>query len=138
MSVNKVVPFFAVKDMAQSVPFYIEGLGFEFEFKWEKDGLLQFCNLQIGGTNLMLQQFKTEGHDARQFSDNKGEGVSLCFFCDDAVGFYRDVRSRGIVASEPQVGNGLWVTSLCDPDGYELQFQSPADAAEGSKLSEVE
>ena len=89
--------------MAQSVAFYIEGLGFEFEFKWEQDGLLQFCNLQIGGTNLILQQFKTEGHDARPFSDNKGEGVSLCFFCDAAVGFYRDVRSRGIVASEPQV-----------------------------------
>ncbi len=48
MSVNKVVPFFAVKDMVQSVAFYIEGLGFEFEFKWEKHGLLQFCNLQIG------------------------------------------------------------------------------------------
>ncbi|HIG54857.1 MAG TPA: hypothetical protein EYQ18_12950 [Candidatus Handelsmanbacteria bacterium] len=86
----------------------------------------------------MLQQFKTEGHDARKFSDSKGEGVSLCFFCDDAVGFYRDVRPRGIVASEPHIGNDWWVTSLSDPDGYNLQFQSQTDAAEGSKLSEVE
>ena len=138
MRVNKVVPFFAVEDMARSVAFYIDGLGFEFEFKWEKEGLLQFCNLQLGEANLMLQQFKTEGHDARQFSDNKGEGVALCFFCDDAVEYYRAVRSRGIDAAEPQVGNGLWVTSIADPDGYNLQFQSPTDVAEGTKLCEVE
>ncbi|MCZ6679506.1 MAG: hypothetical protein O7E52_19930, partial [Candidatus Poribacteria bacterium] len=55
--------------------------------------------------------------------DNKGEGVSLCFFCDDALKFYRDVRSRGIDASEPHVGNGMWATQVTDPDGYELAFQ---------------
>ncbi len=138
MSVNEVVPFFAVKDMEKSVAFYVDGLGFEFKNKWEKDGVLQWCHLQSGGAGLMLQQFKTEGHDARQFSDNKGEGITLCFFCDDAVEFYRNVKSRGIDASEPCVGNGLWVTGVTDPDGYELMFESPADVAEGTRLSEVE
>jgi lactoylglutathione lyase len=138
MSVNEVVPFFAVKDMGKSVAFYVDGLGFEFKTKWEKDGALQWCHLQIGGAGLMLQQFKTEGHDSRQFSDNKGEGVSLCFFCDDAVGFYREAKSRGVDASEPRVGNGLWVTGITDPDGYELFFESPTDVAEDTSLSEVE
>ena len=138
MSVKEVVPFLAVKDMEKSVVFYVDGLGFEFENKWEKDGALQWCHLKSGGAGLMLQQFKTEGHDARQFSDNKGEGVTFCFFCDDAIAFYRAAKSRGIDASEPRVGNGLWVTTATDPDGYELLFESSANVAEGISLSEVE
>ncbi len=138
MEVNRVVPFFAVKEMQKSLAFYLDGLGFELEGKWVKEGVIRWCSLRIGNAELMLQEFRTEGHDSRQFSENKGEGVSLFFFCDDAVAYYRDVRSRGVDASEPQVGNGMWVTSLADPDGYSLYFQSATDVPEETRLSEVE
>ena len=127
MRVNEVVPFFAVKDMEKSVVFYIDGLGFEFKNKWVEDGVIRWCHLLIGEAGLMLQQFR----------DKKGEGVTLCFFCDDAVGFYQDVTSRGIDASEPFVGNMMWVTEMTDPDGYELLFESPTNVVEGTKLSEL-
>ena len=107
--------FFAVKDAEKSVVFYIDGLGFEFKNKWVEDGVIRWCHLLIGEAGLMLQQFRTHGHDSRLFRDKKGEGVTLCFFCDDAVGFYRDVTSRGIDASEPFVGNMMWVTEMTDP-----------------------
>ena len=138
MEVNRVVPFFAVKEMQKSLAFYLDGLGFEMEGKWVDEGVIRWCSLQIGNAELMLQEFRTEGHDSRQFSENKGEGVSLFFFCDDAVEFYRDVRSRGVDVSEPQVGNGMWVTSMADPDGYNLYFQSVTDVPEQTKLSELE
>ena len=138
MNVNEVVPFFAVNDMEKSLAFYVDGIGFEIKTKWADEGVLRWCHLQIGGAGLMLQQFKTEGHDSRQFSDNKGEGVSLCFFCDDAIELYRDVKSRGIEASEPVVGNGLWITSLIDPDGYRMDFESPTDVKEETRLSQIE
>jgi hypothetical protein len=32
--------------------------------------------------------------------------------------------------STPFVGNDLWVTSLTDPDGYRLEFESPTDVPE--------
>ena len=67
-----------------------------------------------------------------------GDGVSLWFHCDDAIAIYHEVMSRGITASEPQVGNGLWDTCLDDPDGYRLHFESPTDAPEDTKLSEVD
>lgn len=137
MNMNEVVPFFAVKDMETSIAFYVDGLGFAFKQQWVDEGVLRWCQLQNGHASLMLQQFKTDGHDSRQFSDNKGEGVSLCFFCDDATEFYRSVKARGIDASEPQVGNGLWVTRLIDPDGYELLFESPTDVPEDTKLSDI-
>ena len=103
MRVNEVVPFFAVKDMEKSVVFYIDGLGFEFKNKWVEDGVIRWCHLLIGEAGLMLQQFRTQGHDSRQFRDKKGEGVTLCFFCDDAVGFYE--MSHHVALTRP---SHLW------------------------------
>lgn len=138
MHINEVVPFLAVKDMVRSVSFYVDGLGFEITARWEPEGQLRWCRLQRGDAGLMLQQFKTDGHDARTFSENKGEGVSLMFMCDDVIDYYRELKERGHDASEPQVGNALWVTDVRDPDGYRLSFEAPTDVSEGTKLSEWE
>jgi len=35
------------------------------------------------------------------------------------------------------VGNAMWVTCLSDPDGYRLDFESPTNVPEDTKLSEV-
>ena len=41
----------------------------------------------------------------------------------------------GIAASKPFVGNMMWVTSLTDPDGYRLDFESPTDVPEETEYS---
>ncbi len=64
-----------------------------------------------------------------------GQGVSICFMCADALAIYHDVTSRGISATRPFVGNGLWVTSVTDPDGYRLDFESPTEVAEETVYS---
>ena len=137
MKVTEVVPFLAVADMRASLAFYVDGLGFAMENKWIDGGVLRWCQLRLGAAAVMLQQFRTDGPDARRFGANKGEGVELCFFCADAVAFYHAVRGRGIAASEPQVGNRLWVTEMKDPDGYRLLFESPTDLPEETRLSEL-
>jgi lactoylglutathione lyase len=65
-----------------------------------------------------------------------GEGVSICFICKDALAIYREARSRGIEASRPFVGNNMWVTSLSDPDGYRIDFESYTDVPEDTQFSE--
>ncbi len=135
--VTEVVPFLAVADMRASLAFYVDGLGFSEEARWVDEGVLRWCRLRLGGASLMLQQFRTSGHDARRFASNKGEGVVLCFFCADAVAFYRAVCEQGIAATEPQVGNAMWVTELIDPDGYRLLFESPTDVPEETRLSRI-
>ena len=135
--VREVVPFLAVADMGASLAFYVERLGFSMEAKWIDEGVLRWCQLRLGGASLMLQQFRTSGHDARRFGPDKGEGVVLCFFCADAVTFYRAVRERGLEATEPQVGNAMWVTELQDPDGYRLLFESETEAPEETRLSDL-
>jgi hypothetical protein len=63
-------------------------------------------------------------------------GVSICFQCKDALAIYKEITSRGIAAKRPFVGNGMWVTSVQDPDGYKLEFESFTDAPEESVFSE--
>jgi catechol 2,3-dioxygenase-like lactoylglutathione lyase family enzyme len=134
---RQAIPFFKVADVDRSLGFYRDGLGFQTRHKWEVDGRLRWCWLQRGDVALMLQQFPTEGRNAWRPEGKVGEGVSICVMCDDAPALYREFRSRGLEASRPFVGNGLWVTSVSDPDGFRLDFESPADAPEGTEYAEA-
>jgi len=58
--------------------------------------------------------------------------VTIYFTCTDAIAIWRDALAKGLDASQPEVGNGMWVTGLDDPDGYRIEFQSVTDAAEDS------
>ena len=134
---DAVVPFLAVADMQASLSFYVDGLGFEMKQRWEDDGVLRWCRLEHGQAAVMLQQYREEGHDARRFSDNKGDGIMLAFFCPDAVAYYQELRQRAVDASEPAVGNGMWSFAVTDPDGFRLAFESYTDATEGMTLSQA-
>jgi hypothetical protein len=123
--------------METSLSFYVDGLAFAIKNKWVVDGKLRWCWLTLGGGSIMLQEFRKEGHDSWKPKGPVGEGVSICFQCEDALAIYREVTGRGIKASEPEVGNGMWVTSLSDPDGYRLEFESITDVEEDTKLSEL-
>ena len=131
-NLKQAVPFFRVSDMQTSLRFYVDGLGFTMTVHWMDEGKLRWCWLQRGGAALMLQEFRKEGHDSWVPSCKVGEGVSICFVCDDALAFYREVTSRGIAASRPFVGNRMWVTNVSDPDGYRLEFESSTDVPEGT------
>ncbi len=136
-AVTEVVPFLRVADMARSADYYVNGLGFTMTKKWIDAGKLRWCWLVKGKAALMLQVFSAKGHHAGLPGEPLGQGVSLVFNCEDALAIYRDLVSRGIDASEPFVGNALWTFSLADPDGYRLEFASPTDVPEETKLSEM-
>jgi catechol 2,3-dioxygenase-like lactoylglutathione lyase family enzyme len=134
-NVKQAVPFFAVANIEESVRYYVDGLGFQMTNKWTDEGKLRWCWLQHGGAALMLQEFWKEGHDSWAPEGKVGEGATICFICEDALAIYREVILRGIHASKPFVGNGMWVTSLSDPDGYKIDFESPTDVPEETKYS---
>jgi lactoylglutathione lyase len=239
--IGKAVPFFAVADMAAALGHYVDRLGFRMERSWAPDGQVRWCWLGHGPAALMLQQFSTEGPDARCFegrrgaggafvvvadravdiptlldgtiladdngyvlrdphavlrpgrtaatiipvldvsnlersvaffrdilgyreaggaggqtfrlqrddadvvlrqetspSERRGQGVSINHMCHDAIAYYREVTARGGSMTEPQVGNRLWNTNICDPDGWSFWYASPTDVDEEKRLSEVE
>ena len=65
-----------------------------------------------------------------------GEGVSIYFICQDALVIYHEATDRGVQASTPFVGNGMWVVGISDPDGYQLYFESDTDVPEGTVYKE--
>lgn len=136
VNVKQAVPFFFVKDMRRSVRFYTDGLGGAIKLRWEVKGKLRWCLIEIGLAALMLQELSNADPRRDQAGGKFGVGVSINFICADAIAFYKEVRSRGIEAEVPFVGNAMWVTHVTDPDGYELFFESHTDAPEESVYAE--
>lgn len=131
-NLKQAVPFFGVTNIEASVRFYVKGLGFAMTKQWTPEGKLRWCWLEREGVALMLQEYLS----AHLPPEKLGVGVSICFICEDAIELYREFKARGLEASRPFVGNGMWVTSLTDPDGYRLDFESYTDAEEESEYEE--
>ena len=136
-NLTQAVPFFLVRDIGASARFYVDGLGFTMTHRWIDEGKLRWCWLCRGGAAVMLQEFWKEGPHASAPSGTLGEGVSTYFLCEDALALYREVTSRSVAAKRPFVGNGMWVTGIPDPDGYQLFFESPTDAPEETQWSDA-
>ena len=135
-NVKQAVPFFGVSSMEASLRFYVDGLGFQMTNQWMDEGKLRWCWLEIGGAGLMLQEFRKEGHDSWRPTGKLGEGVNICFMCEDALAIFHEAKSRGIAARRnPFVGNRLWVVPFSDPDGYRIDFESPTDVPEETEYS---
>ena len=129
---QQAVPFFGVADLAASLRFYVGGLGFAVTKQWPDAEHPRWCWLQLGRVALMLQQFSPQHRPEGAL----GLGVNTCIICTDALAIEREARARGLSPSEPFVGNGLWVVTFRDPDGYRLDFESPTDAPEETTLSQ--
>ena len=132
-NVQQVVPFFWVSDIEASLRFYVDGLGFIKTKEWIDGGKLRWCWLELDGVAHMLQEYLP----GKAPVDKRGEGVSICFQCRDALAIYRQAVERGLKPQRPFVGNGMWVVILSDPDGYTLDFESPTNAAEESVYEEA-
>jgi lactoylglutathione lyase len=131
-NVTQAVPFFWVRNMEASLRFYTDGLGFKVAKKWIDNGHLRWCSLQLGAAAIMLQEYRPD----KLPSTKRGEGITICFQCKDAIAIYHDALARNLIPQRPFVGNALWVTSLTDPDGYKIEFSSPTDAPEESLYEE--
>ena len=136
-NVKQAVPFFLVTNMEASLRFYVDGLGFQMKNKWMFDGTVRWCLLERDAVALMLQDLRRDHGGVGKLEGKPGLGVSICFICKDALAFYHEVKARGVSASKPFVGNGMWVTSLADPDGYRIDFESPTDVAEDTEYNEA-
>ena len=133
-NIRQAVPFFMVRDMETSLKFYTEKLGFAITNQWIPRGKIEWCWLEREGASLMLQ----EPRDKKNLdpADSLGNGISICFQCVDALALYHEFTAKGVVIKEPVVGNKMWVVAFADPDRYKLDFESPTDVPEETKLSE--
>ncbi len=134
-NVQQVMPFLTVANMAASLKFYVDGLGFQITRKWEPEGSIRWCALRLGAASIMLQ----ERNPSKPVEGKPGEGTMPHFICRDALAIYRALRDRDLDAEhEPFVANRMWFFTLADPDGYRIAFESPTDVKEETTFSEYE
>jgi catechol 2,3-dioxygenase-like lactoylglutathione lyase family enzyme len=133
-NVRQAVPFLWVHALEASRRFYVDGLGFQVTRHWTVDKKMRWCWIELGDAALMLQEYGREDPRRNLPETAIGVGVSVAFICADALEIFRTVTGRGIDATRPTVGNGMWVTHVIDPDGYRLFFESPTDVPEDTVL----
>ena len=132
ISITGMTPLLQVFDMATSLRFYCDVLGF---------GIVQADNnttapnhnwvwLRLGSLDLMLNtayeyDSRPSAPDARRVSAH--HDTALYFGSPDVDAVYAHLRDRGITVDPPQVAPyGMKQLYVRDPDGFNLCFQCRA------------
>ena len=114
-------PGLTVNDIAKSVSWYRDVMGFTVKDKWEQNGKLMGVELVAGDVLFMLSQDDwKKGRDRR-----KGEGFSLyCITVQDVDRLATRARARGATMLwEPRDQPwGMRDFSVKDPDGFKITF----------------
>lgn len=131
--INGLVPLLQVFDMARSVQFYTELLGFENVETSRPDGdHYDFCLLRNGDTAIMLNTAYERQHrpDVEPARSNDPRTISLYLSCPDVDEAYRHLSSRAWAVDPPvDTDYGMRQLYVKDPDGYLLCFQHPTDGS---------
>lgn len=116
-------PLLTVQDIAVSIAFYRDRLGFDVVDEARAASGLFWCRLSRDGASLMLQQ-ADEAEDGP--AEGRGRGVALYFVCDDADAMYAEFTARGLAVESPtKAYYGMNQLHVPEPDGYVVCFESP-------------
>jgi len=119
LKIRTASPSFTVNDLAKSLAWYGDVLGFAVEQRWEDGGKLLGVELRAGDVTFMIGQDDwKKGRDRR-----KGEGFRIfCTTTQDVDAIARRIRSNGgQLDQEPQDQPwGMRDFSLTDPDGFKI------------------
>jgi uncharacterized glyoxalase superfamily protein PhnB len=112
---------FTVNDLARSVAWYRDVLGFTVGQRWEEDDKLRGIQMKAGGCDIMLGQDDfAKGRDRK-----KGEGFRLWIAtAQDITTIAARVKAKGWpLEREPsETPWGDWAFALTDPDGFKITF----------------
>ena len=112
-----------VKDLARSLDWYHEVLGFTIDQRHERDGQLRAVSLKAGDVSILIGQ----DDGARGWDRVKGEGFSLMISTvQDVDAIAERIRAKGgTLDSEPaDMPWGARVFRVRDPDGFKLAISS--------------
>lgn len=130
---NSLVPELLVSDLARSLHFYCEVIGFALNYERPED---HFAYLSFFGSEIMLEQDTAEESAWRVGSLDypRGRGLNLSIDCPDAQTLARRISEAGVPLQKPledcwyregQMLHGQRNILVLDPDGYLLRFAQP-------------
>ena len=128
------VPYLEVFDMAASVAFYRDVLGFQVKFatpevETAEGRFSHFVRLARGEVDLMLNTAYDSNERPPERSEARWAGcrhVHLYIDADDVPALYAQMTGRGLQAAAPaETAYGYLAFHASDPDGYRLVFHQP-------------
>jgi uncharacterized glyoxalase superfamily protein PhnB len=120
-NLSYVAPVFRVADLARSLSYYQDRLGFEVSFNYEGS----YAGVACDGCHIHLKQSAPAARDQAAFE--AAEHLDACFEAQDAQALASKFAAAGATLSVPlrhqPYGSEFYVK---DPDGYILGFVQPA------------
>jgi catechol 2,3-dioxygenase-like lactoylglutathione lyase family enzyme len=119
-------PVFHVTDVAASVRFYVESLGFTSPWRYEEDGSVRVAQVERCGCAIIL---------ADNVPTNAAPGlifISMNVEADGQIAPLLDALRAEFEAKGVEVADGSWGYRLLvvnDPDGNQLFFNYPNESA---------
>ena len=112
-----------VKDLAKSLAWYCDVVGFEVDRKHEREGKLRAVSLRAGDVRILINQ----DDGAKGWNRVKGEGFSLQINTEqniDEVAKRIKQRGGGLDSEPADMPWGARMFRLRDPDGFKLTISS--------------
>ncbi len=142
---KRLTPNLAVADVAQSVRFYTEVLGFELRMivdaekahigdALKEDLTYIWANVMHGDVGVMFQQKQSFEEDLGVSVEHTGASASLYMEVEDADALYESLKER--VTFHKTIATtwyGAREFYIKDPDGYLLGFSSEVEGGEAFK-----
>lgn len=120
-TLDYIAPVLRVADLARSIAFYRDRLGFQVVFDYE--GF--YAEVRRDGCRIHLNCAPPTPRD--QFAFERAEHIDACVVVTDAEGLFASLESAGVTFSVAlrtmPYGSEFYVR---DPDGYILGFMQPA------------
>ena len=132
IEVRGICPLISVFNMPRSLAFYRDILGFQIVSDSGNGDGSSWVWIRLDGADLMLNDQYEPGHvpDAAPPERQKWHHDTCLYFGADPDAVYEYLNSRGIDLKPPKdAPYGMRQLYLNDPDGYNLCFQSPIEAA---------
>ena len=127
---NQLIPMLCAADVAKSLQWYRDALGFEIdtpESKHEESGRLVWCMMRRGEVRLMLTTGSAMASDNAERRRGRNQTTLYCY-PDDVMPIYESLKSKGYEVTHPLVTfYGMKEIVLQDPDGYRVCLGSPTD-----------
>lgn len=123
---KSLTPLLNVQDIARSLAFWRDLLGFEVVSTYDFEGRPAWARLRKGQVEVMLNG--RGGDPGHRLSRERYTDAVLCFGADDVHALVRELRAKGLQVEDPEAQEyGLEEIILRDPDGYDLAISSPSD-----------
>src|SRR5439155_24649256 len=119
-NVQQAVTFFWVRDIDESLRFYIDGLGFTKTIEWVDDGKLRWCWLELGGAAVMLQEFWQSGQHRNATTDKAWRGRLHQLHLQGCAGALQGIQSPG----RRRQATFRWKQNVGHPRGRSRRIQT--------------